>query len=61
MFGVATSDDYEPVAWMGRYPVHVTTLLVITHVICMIIGCLLIAVGAGSFLGVLTFDSAQVL
>ena len=61
MFGVATSDDYEPVAWMGRYPIHVTTLLVITHVICMVIGCLLIAVGAGSFLGVLTFDSAQVL
>ena len=61
MFGVATSDDYQPVAWMGRYPIHVTTLLVITHVICMIIGCLLIAVGAGSFLGLLTFDSAQVL
>jgi len=61
MFGVATSDDYQPVAWMGRYPIHVTTLLVITHVICMIISCLLIAVGAGSFLGVLTFDSAQVL
>jgi hypothetical protein len=61
MFGVATSDDYQPVAWMGRYPIHVTTLLVIIHVICMIIGCLLIAVGAGSFLGVLAFDSAQVL
>ena len=61
MLGIATSDDYQPVAWVGRYPIHVTTLLVITHVICMIIGCLLIAVGAGSFLGVLTFDSAQVL
>jgi membrane associated rhomboid family serine protease len=61
MFGVATSDDYQPVAWMGRYPIHVTTLLVIVHVVCMIIGCLLIAVGAGSFLGVLAFDSAQVL
>jgi hypothetical protein len=61
MFGVATSDDYQPVAWMGRYPVHITTLLVMIHVVCMIIGCLLIAVGAGSFLGVLTFDSAQVL
>ena len=36
MFGVATSDDYQPVAWMGRYPIHVTTLLVITHVICMV-------------------------
>jgi hypothetical protein len=61
MFGVATSDDYQPVAWMGRYPIHVTTLLVITHVICMIIGCLLIAVGAGSLLGAVAFDSAQVL
>jgi hypothetical protein len=61
MFGVATSDDYQPVAWMGRFPIHVTTLLVMTHVTCMIIGCLLIAVGAGSFLGLLTFDSAQVL
>jgi hypothetical protein len=61
MFGVATSDDYQPVAWMGRYPIHITTLLVMIHVVCMIIGCLLIAVGAGSFLGVLTFDSAQVL
>jgi len=61
MFGVATSDDYQPVAWMGRFPIHVTTLLVMIHVISMIIGCLLIAVGAGSFLGLLTFDSAQVL
>ena len=61
MFGVATSDDYQPVAWMGRYPIHVTTLLVVIHVVCMIVGCLLIAVGAGSFLGVLAFDSAQVL
>jgi hypothetical protein len=61
MFGVATSDDYQPVAWMGRYPIHVTTLLVIVHVACMILGCFLLAFGAGSFLDVLAFDSAQVL
>ncbi len=61
MFGVATSDDYQPVAWMGRYPIHVTTLLVIIHVACMIVGCLLLAAGAGTFLGWLSFDSAQVL
>ena len=30
MFGVTTSDDYRPVAWMGRYPVDVTTMLVVT-------------------------------
>jgi len=28
MFGVTVSDDYQPVAWVGRYPVHVATLLV---------------------------------
>ena len=27
MFGVTTSDDYQPVTWVGRHPVHVTTLL----------------------------------
>ncbi len=61
MFGVATSDDYQPVAWVGRYPIHVTTLLVIIHVVCMIISSLLIAIGAGAILSVLAFDSAQVL
>jgi Rhomboid family len=61
MFGVATSDDYRPVGWVGRYPIYVTTLLLIVHVACMIIGCFLIAFGAGSFLGLFTFDSAQVL
>ncbi len=61
MFGVAISDDYQPVAWMGRYPIHVTTLLVMVHVVCMIICSLLIAFGAGAFLNLLVFDSAQVL
>ncbi len=61
MFGVATSDDYQPVAWMGRYPIHVPTLLVIVHVVCMVISSLLIAFGAGALLNVLAFDSAQVL
>jgi membrane associated rhomboid family serine protease len=61
MFGVATSDDYRPVGWVGRYPIYVTTLILIAHVACMIAGCLLIAFGAGSFLELLTFDSAQVL
>lgn len=61
MFGVVTSDDYQPVGWMGRYPIHITTLLVIVHVACMILGCFLLALGAGSFLGVLMFDSAHVL
>ena len=61
MFGVTTSDDYRPVAWMGRYPVDVTTMLVGVHVACAILTALLVAAGAGSFLESLQFDSAQVL
>lgn len=61
MFGVATSDDYQPVAYMGRYPIHVTMLLVMVHVACMILSCFLLAFGGGAFLGQVSFDSAQVI
>jgi hypothetical protein len=46
---------------MGRYPVDVTTILVITHVASMIVGCLLMAFGGSAFLTWLQFDSAAVL
>jgi len=58
MFGVTTSDDYQPVTWVGRHPVHVTTLLVAMHVFTAIVACFI--VGAG-ILGHLAFDSALVL
>jgi len=61
MFGVTTSDDYRPVAWMGRYPVDVTTMLVGLHVGFAIITCILVALGAGSVIDYLQFDSARVL
>ena len=61
MFGVTTSDDYRPVTWMGRYPVDVTTILVIAHVAAMIGGCLLFFVGATGFFSWLAFDSEAVL
>jgi hypothetical protein len=61
MFGVTTSDDYQPVTWVGRHPVHVTTLLVALHVFLMVVVCILAALGAAGFLGALIFDSAQVL
>jgi membrane associated rhomboid family serine protease len=60
MFGVTTSDDYRPVAWMGRYPVDVTTMLVGLHVAAAVFGAILIAIGAGSILAYLQFDSAAV-
>jgi rhomboid family protein len=61
MFGVTTSDDYRPVAWMGRYPVDVTTILVGLHVALAVGTCFLVALGGGSILGYLQFDSAEVL
>ncbi len=61
MFGVVTSDDYQPVGWVGRYPIHVTTLLLIVHVACMILGCFLVAFGAGGVLDLLMFNSSEVL
>src|SRR3954470_16365210 len=60
MFGVTTSDDYRPVAWMGRYPVDVTTMLVGIHVAAAILAALLVAFGAGSILLWLQFDSAAI-
>jgi hypothetical protein len=35
MFGVTTSDDYKPVAWMGRYPIRLTTILCAIFVLGM--------------------------
>jgi membrane associated rhomboid family serine protease len=61
MFGVTTSDDYRPVAWMGRYPVDVTTMLVGIHVALAVIACILVAAGGGFFLNGLQFDSTEVL
>ena len=59
MFGVTTSDDYRPVAWMGRYPVDVTTMLVGLHIALAVIGCVLFAAGT-SVLSYLQFDSTAV-
>jgi membrane associated rhomboid family serine protease len=55
MFGVTTSDDYQPVTWVGRHPVHVTTLLVAVHVFSAIVACFL---GGAGILGHFAFDSA---
>lgn len=58
MFGVTTSDDYKPITWVGRYPIHVTTLLVGLHAFAAIVACF---VGGGGILGRFAFDSAFVL
>ena len=58
MFGVAISDDYQPVTWVGRHPIHVTTLLVAIHAFMAVVACF---VGGIGILGHLAFDSALVL
>jgi Family of unknown function (DUF6576) len=35
MFGVVKSDDYQPVGWMGRYPIRITTLITVLFVVGM--------------------------
>jgi rhomboid family protein len=60
MFGVTTSDDYRPVAWMGRYPLDVTTMLVGLHVAAAVFAAILVAIGQGAILVWLQFDSAAV-
>jgi rhomboid family protein len=60
MFGVTTSDDYRPVAWMGRYPVDVTTMLVGLHVATAILTALLVGFVGSSILAWLQFNSAAV-
>lgn len=61
MFGVTTSDDYQPVTWMGRHPIDVTTLLVALHVLLLVLTCFLSAFGGAGFLSLFIFDSAQVI
>ena len=58
---MTTSDDYQPLTWVGRHPVHFTTLLVGLHVFLLVVACFLLAFGVGDLLGLLIFDSAQVL
>ena len=58
MFGVTTHDDYQPVTWVGRYPVHVTTLLVAVHSIAAIAAAFMSAFGGAGILNLLIFDSA---
>ncbi len=57
MFGVTTSDDYRPVAWMGRYPVDVTTMLVGLHVAVAILMAILWLPFGGPIVAWLQFNS----
>jgi len=36
MFGVTTSDDYQPVTWVGKFPVRVTAIIAALYVVGMV-------------------------
>ncbi|MDP9292165.1 MAG: rhomboid family intramembrane serine protease [Verrucomicrobiota bacterium] len=54
------SDDFQPVAWVGQYPIHVTTLLVIINAATMIATSILMSLGHQAFLNQLAFSSEAV-
>jgi len=53
-------DDYQPVTWIGRHPVHITLLLVVLHVAAMIGGVILLAFGGDAVFAQLGFSSRGV-
>ncbi len=61
MFVYRKSDDFEPVAWLGGYPLYATTLLVGLHLLAMAGGALLFAFHHGGWMAPFAFSSTDVL
>ena len=62
MFGQTDSrDDYQPFGYVGRVPLYVTTILVITYVVAMVAIALLKAGNAPDYSSFLIYDSTDVL
>jgi hypothetical protein len=61
MYGFQSSDDYQPLGWIGKYPVHAATLLVIVHVLTMIATAVALSAGFGNWVGeTLAFSSSAI-
>lgn len=54
-------DDYEPVAHLAGYPLHLATLLAVIHSALLLVCTLVIALGGGAILDQLTFSVSGVL
>ena len=59
--GFDATDEQEPLGYIGAYPIHAATLLLVIHSICLVVATLLLAFGAAGFLNVLAFSSEAVL
>ena len=54
------NDDYEPLAWVRGHPVYVTTLLLASHVLALVVACLILGFHRGAWLGYTTFAADDV-
>jgi membrane associated rhomboid family serine protease len=61
MFGQSDSNDYQPLGYLGRIPLYVTTLLVIIYVAVMVALALLEAGNVPDFTHLLVYDPDSVL
>jgi len=49
--------DFAPLTWIGRHPVHVSTVLAALHALTMVLTAVAMAAGAEAFLQALVFSS----
>jgi membrane associated rhomboid family serine protease len=61
MFGQSDSNDYQPLGYLGRIPLYVTTLLVIVYSVVMVALALARAAEVPDFTYLLVYDSDSVL
>ncbi len=61
MLAGRNSEDYYPITWVGKYPIYLTTALVIVQAVCLVATALLMAFGGGAVLVALTYSSESVL
>jgi membrane associated rhomboid family serine protease len=56
-----SSENYDPITWVGRVPVYATTIIVALYVACMIGVAVALASGAEAILAKLTFNTEDAL
>jgi membrane associated rhomboid family serine protease len=61
MLGLKKSDDFQPVAWVGHYPIHMAVLLVLIHIGTMIATAITLSLGQSALLSHLSFSTWAVL
>ncbi len=57
MITLRSSDNYDPIAWLGRIPVYVVTIIVGIHVACMVGVTIILSLGNSDILQGFTFNT----